>query len=172
MLLVAAVIVGALVVAGPAHRIAGEAVRNVCRIAGGDCGTAPRPRSTGRRSSAPPRTSRRARRRRPGRRRAFFRALDPDVAEALAQERPELVGNTDGAPIRLRYRANAEAIRREIARLRSEGVPDDDARLRTLRELDDPDRHFLLFDPAGDGRAAEVFGDLGARATSRSWCRA
>src|SRR4029079_7990870 len=26
--------------------------------------------------------------------------------------------------------------------------------------FDDPDRHFLLFDPEGDGRAAEVFGDL------------
>ena len=56
--------------------------------------------------------------------------------------------------------ANAEAIDREIARLRADGVSDDDARLRKLRELDDPDRHFLLFDPAGDGRAAEVFGDL------------
>ena len=57
-------------------------------------------------------------------------------------------------------RANAEAIDREIARLRADGVSDDDPRLRKLRELDDPDRHFLLFDPAGDGRAAEVFGDL------------
>ena len=91
---------------------------------------------------------------------AFFKGLDPDVADALAHERPELVGNLDGAPIPLRYAANAEAIDREIARLRADGVSDDDPRLRKLRELDDPNRHFLLFDPAGDGRAAEVFGDL------------
>ena len=91
---------------------------------------------------------------------AFFKGLDPDVADALAHERPELVGNLDGAPIPLRYAANAEAIDREIARLRADGVSDDDPRLRKLRELDDPDRRFLLFDPAGDGRAAEVFGDL------------
>ena len=58
MLLVVALIVGALVVAGPAQRIAGEAVRAVCEIAGGQCGAPPRPRSTGRRSSAPPTTSR------------------------------------------------------------------------------------------------------------------
>jgi Alpha/beta hydrolase len=41
-----------------------------------------------------------------------------------------------------------------------DGVSADDPRLRKLRELDDPNRRFLLFDPAGDGRAAEVFGDL------------
>ena len=41
---------------------------------------------------------------------------------------PELVGNLDGAPIGLRYTANAEAIKREIARLRADGVPDSDAR--------------------------------------------
>ena len=39
-------------------------------------------------------------------------------------------------------------------------MDDADSRLKKLLELDDPDRHFLLFDPAGDGRAAEVFGDL------------
>ena len=59
--------------------------------------------------------------------------------------------------------ATAPTPRRSGARSRAceaAGVADDDARLRKLRELDDPDRHFLLFDPAGDGRAAEVFGDL------------
>jgi pimeloyl-ACP methyl ester carboxylesterase len=163
VLLLVAAIVGALVVAGPAQRIAGETARNVCRIAGGDCGAA----------APAPTVDRQALQRAAGKLgtviagdpdpaavAAFFAQLDPDVAEALAQERPELVGNLDGAPIRLRYRANAEAIRREIARLRAAGAGDDDARLRKLRELDDPDRHFLLFDPAGDGRAAEVFGDL------------
>jgi pimeloyl-ACP methyl ester carboxylesterase len=70
------------------------------------------------------------------------------------------LGQLDGAPIRLRYVANAEAIDREIARLRADGAAEDDPRLRKLLELDDPDRRFLLFDPAGDGRVAEVIGNL------------
>ena len=41
----------------------------------------------------------------------YFAGLDPAVAEALAAEHPELVGNTDGAPIPLRYAANAAAIK-------------------------------------------------------------
>jgi pimeloyl-ACP methyl ester carboxylesterase len=162
MLLLVAVVVGALIVAGPAQRIAGEAVRAVCQIAGGACP-----------ESAPPEVDRRAVERAAADLdallarapdavavAAFFEDLDPAVAEALAHEHPELVGNVDGAPIPLRYTANAEAIRLEVARLRAAGVPDSDARLRKLLELDDPDRRFLLFDPAGDGRAAEVFGDL------------
>ena len=43
MLLVVAAIVGALVAAGPAQRIADATVRAVCQIAGGDCGAAPTP---------------------------------------------------------------------------------------------------------------------------------
>ena len=43
------------------------------------------------------------------------KGLDPDVAEALARQRPELVGHLDGAPIRLPYEANAAALRREVA---------------------------------------------------------
>ena len=162
MLLLVALIVGALVVAGPAQKIAGEAVRAVCQIAGGACAGAPAPsvdREAVERAAAdlegllagdPDPTAVAA----------FFKGLDPAVAEALAREHPELVGNLDGAPIPLRYTANAEAIEDEIARLRAAGVPDSDSRLRKLIELDDPDRRFLLFDPAGDGRAAEVFGDL------------
>ena len=162
VLLLVAVIVSALVVSGPARPIADEAARAVCQIAG-QCsgGTAA--------TSADPQAVQRAasdlqgwvaRGPDPAAVAAFFKGLDPDVADALAHERPELVGNLDGAPIPLRYAANAEAIDREIARLQADGVSDDDPRLRKLRELDDPNRHFLLFDPAGDGRAAEVFGDL------------
>jgi pimeloyl-ACP methyl ester carboxylesterase len=163
MLLLVAVIVAALVAAGPAQRIADGAVRAVCQIAGGECGAAPGPTTDhqaveraagdlqGLLASDPD----------PTEVAAFFRRLDPEVADALAHEHPELVGNVDGAPIARRYSANAEAIRREIARLRAAGAPDSDSRLKQLLELDDPGRHFLLFDPAGDGRAAEVFGDLG-----------
>ncbi len=74
---------------------------------------------------------------------ALFRGLDPATAAALTAAHPDLVGNTDGAPIPLRFAANA-------ARIRAAGID----------RLDDPSRHFLLFDPAGDGRVAEVFGDL------------
>ena len=162
MLLLVAVIVGALVVAGPVQRIAGEAVRAVCQIAGGDCADAPAPtvdREAVERAAADL-EGLVARDPDPTDVAAFLRGLDPAVAEALAHEHPELVGNLDGAPIPLRYAANAEAIDAEIARLRAAGVADSDSRLRKLLELDDPDRRFLLFDPAGDGRAAEVFGDL------------
>jgi pimeloyl-ACP methyl ester carboxylesterase len=158
VLLLVAVIVGALAVAGPARRIADHAVQAVCQIAGQCSGGGAAP------SVDPQAVDRAARDLQaltdPAAVAAFFKGLDPAVADALARERPELVGNLDGAPIPLRYAANAEAIDREIARLRADGVSEDDPRLRKLRELDDPGRHFLLFDPAGDGRAAEVFGDL------------
>jgi hypothetical protein len=162
MLLLVAAIVAALIVAGPARRIADEAARAVCQIAGGACAGSPAP-STDREAverAAAELEATLARDPDAAAVAAFFSALDPAVAEALARERPELVGNLDGAPIGLRYTANAEAIKAEIERLRAAGVPESDARLSRLRELDDPDRRFLLFDPAGDGRAAEVFGDL------------
>jgi pimeloyl-ACP methyl ester carboxylesterase len=162
MLLLVAVIVGALVVASPAQKIAGEALRAVCQIAGGECTGEPAP-SVDRQAverDAADLEGLVARDPDPTAVAAFFKALDPAVAEALAREHPELVGNLDGAPIPLRYTANAKAIKDEIARLRAAGVSDSDDRLRKLLELDDPDRHVLLFDPAGDGRAAEVFGDL------------
>ena len=162
VLLLVAVIVSALVVSGPARPIADEAARAVCQIAGecsgGGAATSVDPQAVQR--AAGDLQGLVARDPDPTVVAAFFKGLDPDVAAALAHERPELVGNLDGAPIPLRYAANADAIDREIARLQAGGVSDDDPRLRKLRELDDPNRHFLLFDPAGDGRAAEVFGDL------------
>ncbi len=162
VLLLVALIVSALVLTGPARRIADEAARAVCQIAdqcsGGGGATSVDPQALQR--AAHDLQGLVARDHDPAAVAAFFKGLDPDVADALAHERPELVGNLDGAPIPLRYAANAQAIDREIARLRADGVGDDDPRLRKLRELDDPGRHFLLFDPAGDGRAAEVFGDL------------
>jgi pimeloyl-ACP methyl ester carboxylesterase len=162
VLLLVAVIVSTLVVSGPARPIADAAARAVCQIAGqcsgGGAATSVDPHAV--QLAARDLWGLVARDPDPAAVAAFFKGLDPDVADALTHERPDLVGNLDGAPIPLRYAANAEAIDREIARLQADGVGDDDPRLRKLRELDDPDRHFLLFDPAGDGRAAEVFGDL------------
>lgn len=164
LLLVVAAIVGSFAAAGLGTRIVDEAQRAICTIAGGSCGEATADpgkvdRATVDRAAADLRTLL-GQAPAPAAVAAFFSDLDPDVAQALALAHPELVGNVDGAPIGLRYAANATAIDREIARLRAAGVGEDDARLRKLRELDDPDRHFLLFDPAGDGRLAEVFGDL------------
>ena len=153
--------------ASPARRSRSPTARRrpICQIAGGDCARDAGPsRSTARRVERAATDLRAPARLRRGRTRAavasFFEDLDPAVAEALAHEHPELVGNLDGAPIGLRYTANAEAIKREIARLRADGVPTPTRAWPSCSSFDDPDRHFLLFDPAGDGRAAEVFGDL------------
>jgi pimeloyl-ACP methyl ester carboxylesterase len=75
---------------------------------------------------------------------ALFAELDAVTANALARERPDLVGNTDGAPLALRLYANELRIAA-------------DPRFAHLLE---GGRRFLLFDPSGDGRLAEVFGDL------------
>ena len=145
MLLLVAVVIAALFVAGPARAIADSALRAVCQIAGDDCAGVPGP-SVDRQAVERAATDLRgllASDPDPSEVAAFFKDLDPAVAEALARQHPELVGNLDGAPIGLRYTANAEAIDREIARLRAEGVADSDARLVKLLEFDDPDRHFL-----------------------------
>ena len=99
---------------------------------------------------------------RPPSRRSSSRSTPPSARRSRTS-RPELVGNLDGAPIRLRYsyRANAGGDPGTRSRGCAPAACPEDRRARAkLRELDDPDRHFLLFDPAGDGRVAEVFGDL------------
>jgi hypothetical protein len=118
VLLLVAVIVSALVLTGPARRITDEAARAVCQIAG-QCSP-----GSGVPSVDPEAVQRAARDLQgvvagdpdPAAVAAFFKGLDPDVADALAHERPDLVGNLDGAPIPLRYAANAEAVDREIVR--------------------------------------------------------
>ncbi|MFB9338707.1 alpha/beta hydrolase [Actinoplanes octamycinicus] len=63
---------------------------------------------------------------------AFFAALTPHEATELARRHPDLVGNLDGAPLALRYAANRSS----------------------------PGRQILALDRRGDGRIAEVLGDL------------
>ncbi|MEV3991023.1 alpha/beta hydrolase [Streptomyces sp. NPDC049837] len=75
---------------------------------------------------------------------AFFRTLTGDRQRDLARRHPSVVGNLDGAPVALRYEANATALRR-------------DARYAHLAE---PGRQILAFDPRGRGQVAEVYGDL------------
>lgn len=77
----------------------------------------------------------------------FFAGLDEKDQQSLIARHPLVVGNLDGAPVELRYRANALALK-----------ADHDPRYAGLAA--DPHRHILAFDPRGRGQVAEVFGDL------------
>ncbi|MBV2153844.1 alpha/beta hydrolase [Kitasatospora sp. SUK 42] len=100
---------------------------------------------------------------------AFFAGLTPGAQEALAARHPLVVGNLDGAPVGLRYHANALALAaertRELARATDPALTPQDheaarARAERYRTLLDGDRRILAFDPRGRGQVAEVFGDL------------
>ncbi|MFI6102772.1 alpha/beta hydrolase [Streptomyces sp. NPDC051310] len=74
---------------------------------------------------------------------AFFRALTPAQRHGLARRHPSVVGNLDGAPVSLRYEANARTVRQDPRWAHLAG------------------RQILAFDPRGRGQVAEVYGDLG-----------
>ncbi|MEU9303738.1 alpha/beta hydrolase [Streptomyces sp. NPDC048269] len=76
----------------------------------------------------------------------FFAGLDEAARQELVRSHPLVVGNLDGAPLRLRYGANRIAI-----------AATGEARYAPLGA---PDRQILAFDPRGRGQVAEVFGDL------------
>ncbi|MEV6110233.1 alpha/beta hydrolase [Streptomyces sp. NPDC051940] len=99
----------------------------------------------------------------------WFAALPPARAERITARFPLVVGNLDGAPLDLRYRANRRAIGQELVReraqLRRGGMTDrgrtqTEKRLAVLTALRQPDRQVLAFDPTGRGQVAEVRGDL------------
>ena len=103
---------------------------------------------------------------------AFFKGLDPDVADALAHERPELVGNLDGAPIPLRYAANAEAIDREIARLRADGVATTTRGCASCASSTTPTATSCSSTPPATAAPPRCSATSPPRATSRLSCRA
>lgn len=74
----------------------------------------------------------------------FFSTLSPKQQQSLTKRHPTVVGNLDGAPIQLRYRANKLAIAKDPRYTR----------------LATGDRQILAFDPRGRGTVAEVYGDL------------
>ncbi|MCY0949537.1 alpha/beta hydrolase [Streptomyces sp. H27-S2] len=76
----------------------------------------------------------------------FFAGLDTAALRYLVRTHPLVVGNLEGAPLRLRYEANRAAV-----------AATSDARYASLAA---PDRQVLAFDPRGRGQVAEVFGDL------------
>ncbi|MFI0723881.1 alpha/beta hydrolase [Streptomyces sp. NPDC021224] len=99
----------------------------------------------------------------------FFASLSRPQALALARRYALVVGNLDGAPVALRYQANRYALRaaRDRERRRSAdaalspaGRTDAGRLANRYASLLRGGRQILAFDPAGDGRAAEVFGDL------------
>src|SRR5690606_22890188 len=86
--------------------------------------------------------------------RTFVASLTPAQLEALVDQHPELVGPVDGMPHELRYRANRVLVDRALQQALADG---DDALAASLQRLTGADRQILFFDPAGDGRVAEVF---------------
>ena len=100
---------------------------------------------------------------------AFFDGLPAAQRDALAVRHPLVVGNLDGAPVRLRYRANALALTEELGKEQARATDpaltaqDHGAALaRTERYLSllADGRQILAFDPRGRGQVAEVLGDL------------
>ncbi|MFF3915651.1 alpha/beta hydrolase [Streptomyces sp. NPDC001852] len=99
----------------------------------------------------------------------FLAALSPEDQDRLARRYPLAVGNMNGAPVSLRYRANHIAMeqQREVekermhdSRLSAAGQQDAGRRMHRYEDLLSPGRQILAFDPEGSGRIAEVFGDL------------
>ncbi|MFJ4919493.1 alpha/beta hydrolase [Streptomyces sp. NPDC088725] len=100
---------------------------------------------------------------------AFFRSLGSAERMKLADRYPLVVGNLNGAPLALRYRANRTAIRQaraveqdrmRDARLSADGRHQASRRMDRFTSLLGEGRQLLAFDPSGKGRVAEVFGDL------------
>ncbi|MEV6164262.1 alpha/beta hydrolase [Streptomyces sp. NPDC052052] len=105
----------------------------------------------------------------PHRMAAFFATLTAAQRTTLADKYPLVVGNTNGAPVTLRYRANRRALvqakeveRRRLhdARLSPDGRAEALRRMTRFSSMLTQGRQVLAFDPSGKGRAAEVFGDL------------
>ncbi|QKW06292.1 hypothetical protein HUT18_07635 [Streptomyces sp. NA04227] len=105
----------------------------------------------------------------PQRLRDFFESLDKRQERRLLRRYALAVGNMNGAPVELRYRANrialekarkAELRRTHDPRLSSVGQHQAGRRMHRFENLLEPHRRILAFDPLGPGRVAEVFGNL------------
>ncbi|GHJ28695.1 alpha/beta hydrolase [Streptomyces hygroscopicus] len=99
----------------------------------------------------------------------WFDSLTKAQTDRLVRRYPLTVGNLNGAPAALRYRANrvalaqartAERKRMDDPRLTPLGRADAAQRMHRYQDLLGTGRQIFSFDPSGAGRAAEVFGDL------------
>jgi pimeloyl-ACP methyl ester carboxylesterase len=104
-----------------------------------------------------------------GRLARFFASLTAQQRTRLAHRYPLAVGNMNGAPVSLRYRANHIALdqQRKVERKRMHdnrltplGQQESGRLMHRFEALMTDGRHILAFDPEGAGRIAEVFGDL------------
>ncbi|WP_328839459.1 alpha/beta hydrolase [Streptomyces europaeiscabiei] len=100
---------------------------------------------------------------------AFFASLTAYQRTRLAHRYPLAVGNMNGAPVELRYRANRIALKQQSdleqermhdQRLSETGRYEAGRRMHRLDMLAVKKRHILAFSPEGNGRVAEVFGSL------------
>ncbi|MER5574641.1 alpha/beta hydrolase [Streptomyces massasporeus] len=99
----------------------------------------------------------------------FFSSLSEQDRSTLIRKYSLAVGNMNGAPVEVRYRANhlalAKARKVERERMHDErltpaGQHEAGRRMHRFEDLMEPGRHILAFDPEGSGRVAEVFGNL------------
>lgn len=99
----------------------------------------------------------------------FFGSITAAERDRLADRYPLVVGNLNGAPVTLRYRANRVALaeartvekkRTADPRLSADGRQNASRRMHRFDSLLDDGRQILAFDPSDTGRVAEVFGDL------------
>ncbi|MEV0264864.1 alpha/beta hydrolase [Streptomyces sp. NPDC050617] len=99
----------------------------------------------------------------------FFAGLAGGQLSYLVNRYPLVVGNLNGAPVPLRYRANRVALDRARAveekrahdqRLTPLGRGEANRRMHRFTSLMRDGRQILAFNPGGAGRVAEVFGDL------------
>ena len=100
---------------------------------------------------------------------SFFASLSTTQQERLTTRYPLVVGNLNGAPVTLRYRANRLALlqargveerRMQDSRLSADGRQQASRRMSRFESMLGSGRRILAFDPSGKGRAAEVIGDL------------
>ncbi len=105
----------------------------------------------------------------PARLTRFFTSLSAHQRSLLAHRYPLAVGNMNGAPVELRYKANRLALdqQRKVERARTHddrlsavGQQEAGSLMHRFESLMRKDRQILAFDPEGSGRVAEVFGDL------------
>lgn len=105
----------------------------------------------------------------PARLSRFFASLTAAQRATLVSRYPLAVGNMNGAPVELRYRANRIALddarkveqkRMHDPRLTLDGQREAGRRMHRYEALMSAKRKILAFDPEGSGRIAEVFGNL------------
>lgn len=90
---------------------------------------------------------------------SWWRGLSDAERNRLIAADPQRIGSLDGVDFESRYAANRLNIERHIQALESAGAPASEVDFYR-GFLGDERGKILLFDPSGDGRVAEVFGDL------------